>query len=74
MGRYSYHQDQDQGQLLDEVLKSIPTGRFEPKTRINKQVHRRLRDDQIDDLVAGFKRGFTVNQLADVFDIERSSH
>lgn len=38
-----------------------------------KQVQRRLRDDQVDDLVAGYKRGFTVYQLADEFRINRET-
>ena len=69
--RYSNHLDQ--GELLDAVHNSVPTEPFEARTPTKKQVHRRLRDDQVDDLVAGYKRGNTVYQLADEFRINRET-
>jgi len=71
IGRYSNHLEQ--GELLEHVLNSVPEGAPGPKTPTRKQVHRRLRDDQIDDLVAKYKRGYTVYQLANEFAINRET-
>ncbi len=71
IGRYANHSDQ--GERVAEVLHSVPNGPPDPKTPTTKQAHRRLREDQIDQLVAGYKRGFTVHQLADEFEINRAA-
>jgi len=46
---------------------------LKPEAPTTKQIHRRLRDDQIDDLVAGYKLGSTVYELADQFAINRET-
>lgn len=52
----------------------MPKGPTGPKTPISTRVHRKLRADQIDDLVSGYKKGgFTVYQLADQFNINRET-
>lgn len=71
IGRYSNHLDQ--GELLESILNSVPVGRVESNTRTQRQVHRRLRDDQIDDLVEAYRHGFTIFQLADQFGINRGT-
>jgi predicted DNA-binding protein YlxM (UPF0122 family) len=71
IGRYSNHPDQ--GELLEEVLGLDPVGGVQPKTPTKRQVHRRLREAQIEDLVEAYKHGFTVYQLADQFAINRET-
>jgi hypothetical protein len=50
----------------------VPSGSQTVKTR-TKQIHRRLRPDAIDQLVAGYQAGSTVYQLADQFRIHPST-
>ena len=71
IGRYSNHPDQRE--LLEEVLGLDPVGGVQPKTPTNRQVHRRLREAQIEDLVEAYKYVFTVYQLADQFPINRET-
>jgi predicted DNA-binding protein YlxM (UPF0122 family) len=72
MGRYSNHANQ--GELFARLLDSVPEAPVGVKMRTTRQVlHRRLRDDQIQDLVGGYEDGLTVYQLADHFRIHRDT-
>ncbi|HUD15684.1 MAG TPA: recombinase family protein, partial [Acidimicrobiales bacterium] len=46
LGRYSNHSDQ--GERLQGLIEMASSGRPKPKTRTTKQVHRRLRPDEMD--------------------------
>ena len=67
---YSNHADQ--GERLRTLLEMARSGASEPKTQTGKQVHRRLRPVEIEQLVAGYQAGATVYQLSDRFRISRS--
>ena len=71
MGRYSNHADQ--GELVSAIRDSVPATPRRPEISTTKQVHRRLRPDLVDDLVAGYEGGRTVRQLADQFGIGRET-
>ncbi len=71
MGWYSNHADQ--GERLFHLLQIVPERAETPKLRTTKQVHRRLRPELVDDLVAAYDEGFTVRQLADRFGMSRET-
>ncbi len=71
MGRYSNRADQ--GELISTVLESVPATPRKPETSTSKQVHRRLRPDLVDDLVAGYEGGLSVRQVPDQFGIGRET-
>jgi hypothetical protein len=57
----------DQGTLLQKLVEIEPDGLLEPKTR--KKSHRQLRPVEIEQLVAEYKSGATLDQLAGRFRI-----
>ncbi len=68
LGRYS-----NQGELashLQELGNMTPEGEGKPH-HVKRQVQRRLRQDEIKDLVARYQAGSTVYELADQFRIHR---
>ena len=71
MGRYSNHVDQEE--RVSALLDPVPATPRRPEISTTKQVHRRLRPDLVDDLVAGYEGGRTVRQLADQFGIGRET-
>jgi len=71
IGRYSNHCDQ--GERLQRLLKVVPNGSAQVNVGTRKQVHRRLRLAEIEELVAGYLAGATVYQLATRFRIHRAT-
>src|SRR5665213_112321 len=71
MGRWS--KLSDQGERLTTLVKTVPKGSIQPKTRKPTQVARQLRPAEIEELVAGYQDGATVYQLAAQFRISRST-
>ena len=67
LGRYSNHADL--GELFQGLIEMASSGRPKPKTRTNKQIHRRLRPDEMNDVVVGYQGGLTLYQLAQRFQI-----
>jgi len=51
----------------------VPNGLPRANVQTKKQIHRRLRPPEIVELVAGYKAGATVYQLAERFRIHRST-
>ena len=70
-GRYSSYSDQ--GELLQTLLEIAPSGTLEPITPANRQVQRRLRPPEIAELVAGYRAGATIYELAGEFRINRNT-
>jgi DNA-binding CsgD family transcriptional regulator len=71
MGRYL--NPSDQGERLHDLVQIVP---FRPKTvnsRTPKAIHRRLRPEQVGELVIGYKTGSTVFELAERFRINRGT-
>jgi transposase len=71
LGRYSNHAYQ--GERIGHLLNMVPKDHLEPKTRTIKQVHRRLRPAEIDELVAAYQAGATLRQLSEQFQVHRAS-
>jgi hypothetical protein len=71
MGRYLNHSDQEE--RLRALLEIVPSGSKVTKTQTKKQVHRRLRPAQIEELATGYQAGSTVYQLAKHFRINRET-
>jgi len=69
IGRYTHLHHQ--GERLQELLKMVPAGPSEAISRTFKQVQRRLRGAEIDELVAGYLAGGTVYELARHFGVHR---
>jgi len=69
LGRYSNHCDQ--GERLRDLVEMVPSGPFEVNPLTPRQVHQRLRQPEIEELVASHKAGATVYQLAETFRIHR---
>jgi len=51
----------------------VPNGLSRANIQTKKQIHRRLRPPEIDELVAGYRVGATIYQLATEFRIHRST-
>ena len=51
----------------------VPNGLPRANVQTKKQIHRRLRQREIDELVAGYRAGATVYQLANEFRIHRGT-
>ena len=62
-----------QGERIQALVEMAPSGLIEPKSRTTKQIHRRLRPTEIGELVARYKGGATVYELADQFKIHRDT-
>jgi hypothetical protein len=71
MGRYLNHSDQ--GERLRDLLEMVPSGSQTAKTRTKKQVCRRLRPAEIEELLAGYKAGVPIKALVAQFKIDRST-
>ena len=71
MGRYSNHADQEE--RITDLLNTAPVTTIPARTRTIRQVHRRLRPDLVDELLAGYEGGLTTRQLADQFGIGRET-
>jgi DNA-directed RNA polymerase specialized sigma24 family protein len=71
LGRYSNLCDQ--GERLSDLLQIAPTGPTKAKTRTIRQVQRRLRPDEVAQLLIGYQEGLTVFQLAERFRIHRGT-
>lgn len=69
IGRWSNHADQ--GERLRVLATIVPSGSSAPIGRTPKQVQRRLRPAEIDEVIAGYKGGLTVYELAHQFRIHR---
>jgi len=71
IGRYSNHCEQ--GERLRDLVEMVPNGPSRGNVQTKKQIHRRLRPPEIDQLVAGYEAGATVYQLANDFRIHRAT-
>jgi hypothetical protein len=71
VGRYSNHADQ--GECLQGLIEISSSSRLKPKTRTAKQVHRRLQPDERDEMVVGYRKGLTIYELAQRFQIHRNT-
>jgi DNA-binding CsgD family transcriptional regulator len=71
IGRYSNHSEQ--GELLRRLLEIVPDGPRKAKIQTRKQVQRRLRPREIDDLVTAYQAGISVYELADRHRIHRAT-
>lgn len=71
VGAYSNLSEQ-RARIL-ELLEMVPAGPLGGAPRTGRQVHRRLREPEIDDLVAGYMAGSTVYELAHQFSIHRQT-
>lgn len=71
VGRYSNHFDQ--GERLRSLIEMVPNGVSQVNVRTKRQVHRRLRPHEIDELVVGYRAGATVYELANLFRINRTT-
>jgi DNA-binding CsgD family transcriptional regulator len=54
-----------------KTLEIVPEAPRKPKARTIRQVHRRLRPDEIEYLADGYRSGLTVYELSDRFRIDR---
>jgi len=70
LGRYS--KQTPNLEKLQELLELVPSGGT-PAPRRAKQVHRRLREPEIVELVTSYLAGSTVYELADQFSIHRQT-
>jgi len=71
IGRYSNHCEQ--GERLQHLVEMAPNGLSRADVQTKKQIHRRLRPPEIDELVASYRAGATVYQLANEFQIHRAT-
>ena len=71
LGRYSNHADQ--GDRISRVLQLAPREPLKPITRTTKLIHRRLLPAQIDELVASYQAGATLQEMSEQFQIHRAS-
>jgi AraC-like DNA-binding protein len=71
LGRYSNHADQ--GERIQDLMETAPSGRPEPETRTTKQVHRRLLPAQLDELMEDYKAGATLNEIAERLHVHRNN-
>ena len=71
MGRYLNHSDQ--GERLRAVLEMAPLGPQPAIPGTPKQVHRRLRPDQVDQVVCLYLAGATLKELGKQFQVHRTT-
>jgi hypothetical protein len=69
MGRYS--NSCEQGERLRELLEMAPSGPPKSISRTIKQVQRRLRPDEVGELITNYQAGIPINDLAARFGIHR---
>jgi hypothetical protein len=63
----------DQGERLHDLVQIVPSRSRTVNSRTPKAIHRRLRPEQVKQLVVGYKTGLTVYQLAEQFRINRGT-
>jgi hypothetical protein len=71
MGRYL--NPSDQGERLHDLVQIVPSRLKTVNRRTPKAIHRRLRPEQVEELVVGYNTGLTVYQLAEQFRIDRGT-
>jgi hypothetical protein len=71
LGRYSNHADQ--GKRLAKVLGTAPKELIRPILRTTKQIQRRLKSAEIEELAVAYQAGSTVYELAERFRIHRAT-
>jgi hypothetical protein len=71
MGRYSNHADP--GERLRVLVEMVPSGPLEVELRKAKQVQRRLRTAEVEELVANYQAGGKVNDLAAHYQVNRNT-
>jgi hypothetical protein len=69
LGRYSNHADQ--GKCLASVLGIVPKGEKAPIPEPTKQIQRRLRPVEIEEVLVAYQSGTTVYELAERFRVHR---
>lgn len=71
LGHYSNRADQ--GERICELL-AVRLSELKTDTiRTSKQVHRRLRPDQVEKVVAGYQAGATLRELGERFSVHRTT-
>jgi hypothetical protein len=63
----------EQGERLQVLVEMVPSGLVEPIVRTKKRISRRLRQPEIEELVAGYKAGASVYELGRHFQIHRDT-
>jgi DNA-binding CsgD family transcriptional regulator len=71
MGRWSNLSEQ--GKRLQALVEIAPSRSIQPLVRTKRRVQKHLRPAEIADLVAGYKNGATVYQLAGQYQIHRNT-
>jgi hypothetical protein len=71
LGRYSNHPDQ--GERIQVLVEMVPSGPPEANLRTPRQVQRRLRRAEIEELVASYQAGGKVNDLAAHYQVNRNT-
>jgi DNA-directed RNA polymerase specialized sigma24 family protein len=62
-----------QGERLRDLLDMVPSRPSVVNVRTPKRVHRRLRSDQVDELVESYLAGSTLKEVAQQFGIYRTT-
>jgi hypothetical protein len=71
LGRYSNLSHQ--GELLQCLVEMVPEGSPEPTLQTPRQVQRRLRPAEVDELVSAYQAGSSVYELAKRHRIDRKT-
>jgi hypothetical protein len=71
LGRYS--NPCEQGERIQAVLEMLPAGPKQAKVRTHRQVQRRLRSDEVEELLNRYGAGAKVGELATIFGIHRDT-
>jgi hypothetical protein len=71
IGTYSNHSDQEE--RVRNLLQMVPLGHPEVNPQTRKQVQRRLRGREIDELVRNYQKGLGVYELATRYKIHRET-
>jgi plasmid maintenance system antidote protein VapI len=71
MGHYS--KLSDQGERVRALLEMVPQGRSEPIVRTPKQVQKHLEPAAVDELVAAYRAGSTLRELAARYGVHRNT-
>lgn len=70
-GRYS--KPSEQGERIQALLKIVPNGTRSVNDRIARQVQHRLRPTQVEKLLADYRAGVGVNELATKYEVHRGT-
>ncbi len=71
LGRYSNLRDQ--GERVEAVLEMVPAEPKRAKLRTSRQAQHRLSVAEVDELVAKYRAGVEINELATQFDVNRDT-